>query len=170
MIRLSISSFAGPVAGIMHLTTRMAPVVAAICVMAATLLPQPASAQWVSTGELVDGFCSKDAPEEAAFCAGYVAGALHVLMAPPEMMPTGRFCIDVEKQPKLSAIADRMVKLRNEREDIAETPAFSVIAAIIERGFPCPEDMQAIPTTPPVPVAQPDAEVPSDLFGLPSAE
>lgn len=152
------------------------------CAVAAALtvfffLPQPANAQWVSTKELVDNFCENEAPEESAFCAGYVAGALHVLMAPPELMPTGQFCIEVDKQPKLSAIADRLTTLRKEQPELEGTPAFTVIAAIIERGFPCPTDL-VDPNAPsvqqpaaqaPAPAAPQEPGTPSDLFGLPSS-
>ncbi|CDO58869.1 hypothetical protein BN1012_Phect655 [Candidatus Phaeomarinobacter ectocarpi] len=153
------------------------------CAVAAALtvfffLPQPANAQWVSTKELVDNFCEDEAAEESAFCAGYVAGALHVLMAPPELMPTGQFCIEVDKQPKLSAIADRLTTLRKEQPELEDTPAFTVIAAIIERGFPCPEDIidpnaptiQQPAAQAPAPAAPQEPSTPSDLFGLPSSE
>ncbi|MGD1933884.1 MAG: hypothetical protein ACFB0Z_05125 [Candidatus Phaeomarinobacter sp.] len=139
------------------------------------ILPQPANAQWVSTKELVDNFCDNPSEEESAFCAGYVAGALHVLMAPPELMPQGQFCIEVDKQPKLSAIAERLSTLRKEQPDLETTPAFTVIAAIIERGFPCPEEVLD-PNAPSIqtPAAQAPAPeesgTPSDLFGLPSSE
>ena len=143
----------------------------ALC--AVFLLPQPASAQWVSTKELVDNFCDNTEAEESAFCAGYVAGALHVLMAPPELMPQGQFCIEVDKQPKLSAIAERLSILRKEQPELEATPAFTVIAAIIERGFPCPEDVLD-PDAPSIqtPAAQAPEEpgTPSDLFGLPASE
>lgn len=131
-----------------------------------TLAPQSANAQWVSTKELVDTYCDNEKPEEAAFCVGYVAGALHVLMAPPQMLPTGRFCVDVENQPKLTAIAERLISLRKEQEDLEKAPAFTVIAAILERGFPCPEEvLEEI-------AVQPEAapSTPSDLFGLPADE
>lgn len=134
------------------------------------VMPQPANAQWVSTKELVDNFCDNEAAEESAFCAGYVAGALHVLMAPPELMPQGQFCIEVDKQPKLSAIAERLSILRKEQPELEATPAFTVIAAIIERGFPCPEDVLD-PNAPSVQAPAPEQPAtPSDLFGLPSEE
>lgn len=150
----------------------------AAAVMAFFLMPQPANAQWVSTKELVDNFCENEAAEESAFCAGYVAGALHVLMAPPELMPTGQFCIDVDKQPKLSAIADRLSTLRKEQPELEGTPAFTVIAAIIERGFPCPEELidpnapsvQQPAAQAPAPATPQEPGTPSDLFGLPSSE
>jgi len=127
----------------------------------------PAHAQWVSTKELVDTYCDSNDAEHAAFCAGYVAGSLHVLMAPPNMFPKGRFCIDVEKQPKLSAIAERLVKLRKEEPELEATPAFTVIAAIIERGFPCPEEVLEATDAPADPAQQ---SAPTDLFGLPAEE
>ena len=142
----------------------------AITLLAATLgllaLPHPAQAQWVSTGELVDSYCDSDDPEQAAFCVGYVAGALHALTAPPELMPTGRFCIDIERQPSLTAITERLIAVRKEQPDIATTPVFTVLAAIIELSFPCPEELSTMPTQP-----QADApETPTDLFGLPAEE
>ncbi|GAA6155134.1 hypothetical protein NBRC116588_06070 [Pyruvatibacter sp. HU-CL02332] len=126
----------------------------------------------------MDNFCENEAAEESAFCAGYVAGALHVLMAPPELMPTGQFCIEVDKQPKLSAIADRLTTLRKEQPELEGTPAFTVIAAIIERGFPCPEDLldpnapsvQQPAAQAPAPATPQEPGTPSDLFGLPSSE
>jgi len=129
-------------------------------------LSAPAQAQWVSTKELVDTYCANEDPEQSAFCVGYVAGALHVLMAPPQMLPRGKFCIEIDKQPKLTAIAERLIKLRNEQPDLEPTPAFTVIAAIIERGFPCPEEVLEATDTP---TPQQPAE-PSDLFGLPAEE
>ncbi len=155
-------------------STPVALCAAAFLFAVAALLPQPANAQWVSTKELVDTYCDSDDPEQAAFCVGYVAGALHVLMAPPEAMPQGRFCIDVDAQPKLSAIAERLIVLRKEQPDIEATPAFSVIAAIIERGFPCPDgldDATAMPSAPAqAPAVVEDPSTPSDLFGLPASE
>jgi len=137
------------------------------------VMPQPANAQWVSTKELVDNFCDNEAAEESAFCVGYVAGALHVLMAPPELMPQGQFCIEIDKQPKLSAIAERLSTLRKEQPELEATPAFTVIAAIIERGFPCPDDVldpNAPSVQAPAPGAPEQQGTPSDLFGLPSEE
>ena len=140
-------------------------IAALVAVCSLLTMPQSAHAQWVSTKELVDTYCDNESPEEAAFCVGYVAGALHVLMAPPQMFPRGQFCIDVERQPKLTAIAERLIALRKDEPDLELTPAFTVIAAILERGFPCPDEtLEAI--TPPA--SEPGA--PSDLFGLPAEE
>jgi|GEM_PF-3638041 len=144
---------------------------AAGTVMMLTLSAQPASAQWVSTKDLVDIYCANESAEESAFCAGYIAGSLHVLMAPPELMPAGQFCIEIDKQPKLAAIAERLEILRNEQPELENTPAFTVIAAIIERGFPCPEEVLD-PNAPSIqqPAEAPQPSTPSDLFGLPSSE
>ncbi len=140
----------------------------ALIVAVAVFAPSPAQAQWVSTQALVDEYCKSEDPEQAAFCVGYIAGSLHVLMAPPQLMPQGQFCVDVDKQPKLTSIAERLVTLRDEREELADTPAFSVIAAIVQRGFPCPDEVLEATQAPPAPAPEDeDATPPEDVFGLP---
>ena len=139
---------------------------AAAAGLAVLVLASGAQAQWVSTGELVDTYCDSEDVEQQAFCVGYIAGSLHVLMAPPELFPRGRFCIDIENQPRLSTIAERLIQVRKDSEDLATVPAYTVIAAILERGFPCPEEV----------IEELDAEqggdggapnaVPDEVFGL----
>lgn len=138
---------------------------AAIMGLTALVLHAPsAHAQWVSTGELVDSYCASEDPEQAAFCVGYMAGALHVLMAPPELLPQGMFCIDVENQPKLTALAEQLIRIRKEKPELATTPAYTLIAGILERNFPCPEEVVKGATAPNAPQAEETPRL--KVFGL----
>ena len=141
---------------------------AVVTAIAALLLLAPAAqAQWVSTAELVDNYCDSEDPEQAAFCVGYMAGALHVLMAPPELFPRGLFCMDMDRQPTLTSLAEQLIRLRKEHEDLAKTPAFSLIAGILERNFPCPEEtLEELRNTQSQAPAADEAAPPSRVFGL----
>lgn len=146
------------------------PALAAAAALSVMFHAPDARAQWVSTAELVDNYCDSDNPEEAAFCVGYMAGSLHVLMAPPELFPRGMFCMDVERQPKLTSLAEQLIRLRKEHEDLARTPAYTLIAGILERNFPCPDEMleelQQSATPAPAPAPGNEAAPPSEVFGL----